>query len=208
MATRLERLILIDAYIRAGDYPSIERLCRLFEVQPRTVYQDLKDLKERFHLDIRFDRYRNGYFSANNDQRLPPMALTEDELILLLAGMELLCQSGGASFRGSLAAATEAVSSGQADSLITKLRSIISVQAGDAEISVSMFLSLLKACLRREPVWLSTNHCAEPKVVQMSAERLLFAVQWELHGKDLDGFDIIVPITHIREVRNSFHRYP
>lgn len=83
MASRLERLVKIDAYIRLGTYPSVERLSELFEVKPRTIFQDLRELKEMFGLDIRFEHTRNGYYNANPRKTLPPLAISYEEALLL-----------------------------------------------------------------------------------------------------------------------------
>ena len=90
MPSRLERLILLDQELRRGYYPSVERLCRMFEVQPRTVFQDIKDLRERLGLEIRFDRSRGGYFNANPEKKLPSFSPTEEELFALYLGAALI----------------------------------------------------------------------------------------------------------------------
>lgn len=90
MPSRLERLILLDQELRRGYYPSVERLCRLFEVQPRTVFQDIKDLRERLGLEIKFDRSRGGYFNADPDKKLPSFSLTEQELFALYLGAAVI----------------------------------------------------------------------------------------------------------------------
>lgn len=90
MSSRLERLILLDQELRRGLYPSVERLCRLLEVQPRTLFQDLKDLRERLGLDIVFDRTRGGYYNANPEKKLPTFSLTEQELFAVILGAVLI----------------------------------------------------------------------------------------------------------------------
>ncbi len=90
MSSRLERLILLDQELRRGLYPSVERLCRLLEVQPRTLFQDLKDLRERLGLDIVFDRTRGGYYNASPEKTLPTFSLTDQELFSVILGALLI----------------------------------------------------------------------------------------------------------------------
>lgn len=90
MPSRLERLILLDQELRRAYYPSVERLCNLFEVQPRTLYQDIKDLREKLGLDIRFDRARGGYYNADPEKKLPAFSLTDLELFSLFLGAVLV----------------------------------------------------------------------------------------------------------------------
>lgn len=90
MSSRLERLILLDQELRRGLYPSVERLCRLLEVQPRTLFQDIKDLRERLGLDIRFDRNRGGYYNATPEKALPTFSLTDEELFSVVLGALLI----------------------------------------------------------------------------------------------------------------------
>ena len=46
MATRLERLVAMDDMIRRGRYPDKQILCEMFEVKERTVFEDIRYLKE------------------------------------------------------------------------------------------------------------------------------------------------------------------
>ena len=99
MRTRLERLLGIEEEIRSGRCPSLDSLCQSFSVKPRTIYEDIRILRERLGLKIQFDRARNGYFNAEPGKRLPAFDLSLEEFVLLLMGSELLCASLGADFK-------------------------------------------------------------------------------------------------------------
>lgn len=83
MTSRLARLLALHSAIKKGDFPDVERLCRMLEVKPRTLFNDLRELKEKLGLDVKFDRSRNGYYFATPDRKMPSFALTEDELVIL-----------------------------------------------------------------------------------------------------------------------------
>jgi predicted DNA-binding transcriptional regulator YafY len=62
MSTKLERLVVMDAAIRGGSYPSVQRFCDRFEVSDRTVYDDIHFLKLRLSAPLKYSRARGGYF--------------------------------------------------------------------------------------------------------------------------------------------------
>jgi predicted DNA-binding transcriptional regulator YafY len=93
--TRLERLVAIDERVSSNRYPTMRVLCQAFNVRPRTIYADIRLLRERFGLDIRFDRFRNGYYNASPGKRIPIGDLIETDYILLIAGCLLLGSNFG-----------------------------------------------------------------------------------------------------------------
>ncbi|HEY9791867.1 MAG TPA: hypothetical protein V6D22_15790 [Candidatus Obscuribacterales bacterium] len=152
MPSRLHRLVNMDAYIRAGTYPGVDQLCRAFEVQPRTVHQDIKELREHFRLDIRFDRIRGGYFNASPQQRLPPIALTPEQSLLALSAVEVLCRTGGEAFRGILAPVVNAICNSKWVEVSPRLADVIEVVAPASDrpdLSPGIFCELVKACAQR-----------------------------------------------------------
>jgi len=157
MSTRLDRLLALERQIRSGGYPSIEVLCELFEVQPRTIYQDLKELREKFGLDIRFDRDKNGYFNADPDKSLPMATITREEMMLVIIAQEMLCEYGGPSFRGLLSNALDKIKGGQkTGDTPEQLRAVIRFHVDElSQVSRRLFVDLLLACLEQRVINLS-----------------------------------------------------
>jgi hypothetical protein len=60
MPTRLERLVCIKQEIDRGGYPDVQKLCAMFEIQPRTLHEDIRMMREMMGLEIRHDKYHNG----------------------------------------------------------------------------------------------------------------------------------------------------
>ena len=58
MSLRLERMIAMDAAIRAGAYPSVRTFIDRFEVSERTVRLDLAFMRERLNAPLDHDRSR------------------------------------------------------------------------------------------------------------------------------------------------------
>jgi predicted DNA-binding transcriptional regulator YafY len=100
--TRLERLIAIDERISNNRYPTMRALCQAFNVRPRTIYADIRLLRDRFGLDIRFDRFRKGYYNANPGKRIPIGDLAENDYVLLMTGLSFLGSTFGNQIRSTL----------------------------------------------------------------------------------------------------------
>ena len=205
MSSRLERLLAIEAYLRSGTFPTLSKMCALFEVQERTVYQDLKILRESFGLDVRYDRHRNGYYNANPDKRLPPMALTEKEIKLLLLAIETLCQLGGASFRGALAGVVDLVTKAGNSTNGAVISDIVDLPATKQQVSCSLFLELLDACLNGNLIALACNNGSANTATELALipDRLLLMDNgWHLSGRVPESNDdSIVPLDAIAAVR-------
>lgn len=203
MSSRLERLLAIEAYLRSGTFPTVSKICALFEVQQRTVYQDLKILRESFGLDVRYDRHRNGYYNANPEKRLPPMALSEREAKLLLLAIETLCQLGGASFRGALAGVVDLVANGTTHASSSLISEIVDLPGSASQVSCSLFLRLMDACLEGHVIALACTDETDPEAsVQLIPDRLLLLDnRWHLAGrKPHCDDDAVVPIDTISAV--------
>ena len=178
----------MDAYIRAGTYPGVDQLCRAFEVQPRTVHQDIKELREHFHLDIRFDRVRGGYFNANPAQRLPTIELTPEQSLLALVAVEVLCRMGGDAFRGLLAPVVNAVCNSKWTEVSGRLAEVIHLitpATGLPEVSPGIFCQLVKACAERRPLRVRIKESRGDAKRDILPNQLLFAESsWWLLAED------------------------
>ena len=109
MPNRLERLISLEQEISRGGYPDVKKLCDQFEIQPRTLYDDIRLLRETMGLDIQYDRFNNGYRNANPGKRLPQFELTVGEVLALTLGKDMLCNYSGTVFEPILQGALEKI---------------------------------------------------------------------------------------------------
>jgi predicted DNA-binding transcriptional regulator YafY len=92
-----ERLSRICAEIQRGRYPTKADLARLVERHPRTVQRDLEALVNRFDAPLEFDREKNGFYFTDPAWQLPPVALSEGELISFFAAERVLRRLGATS---------------------------------------------------------------------------------------------------------------
>lgn len=184
MASRLERLLSIDTYIRAGNYPSVQKLAELFEVQARTIYQDLRELRELFGLDIQFDRQRNGYFNSDPTKELPQLAMTSDEGVLVTLAIELLAAQFGPSFRGALSRTLDTVKRTDAERF-SWLRSVIDIEnRANCEVSCTVLLGLFRSAKSKQRIALTLDNGGAIRLLDHPINVQYSAGHWVLVGND------------------------
>ncbi len=148
--SRLDRLIAMEDEIRRGRYPTVEKFCEMFEVKPRTVYADIRELKERMGLELAFDRFKNGYYNKDPKKQLPTFELTDGEVFALTLGKEMLSQYSGTAFEPILRTALEKIYERLPERVrvdIDDLRCMIRFNAGPViQVSRKMVLELYQAC--------------------------------------------------------------
>lgn len=89
-----ERLRSVCAEIQRGRYPTKADLARIVERHPRTVQRILEALVDRFGAPLEYDRKKKGFHFTDPAWRLPPIALTEGELINFFAAERILRRLG------------------------------------------------------------------------------------------------------------------
>jgi len=155
--SRLERLVVMMEEINGGRYPNVDKFCRMFEVQKRTVYEDVRELKDGLRMEIEFDRFRGGYFNKNPKKQLPKFELTDGEIFALTLGKEMLSQYTGTSFEPILQTALEKIYERLPDKVqvdLNDLKSQVKINAGPViQINRKMFFDLNRACEK--------HHCVE-----------------------------------------------
>jgi predicted DNA-binding transcriptional regulator YafY len=170
VATRLERLLAIEDMIRKERYPSVDRLCDEFEVKARTVYEDLRMLREMRGLKILFDRARNGYYNSDPKQGLPSFELTQGEVFALTLGKEMLSQYTGTGFEPVLTSAIEKIVERLPDKIrmdVSDLKSAVMFDpVGVVPISRKMFCEMNAACEKHRCVDLKYYAASRDEVTE------------------------------------------
>jgi len=89
-----ERIIWLDAELRADRYPNARSVAAHWEVTPRVAFEDRKYLLERLHAPLDTDRKRGGWYYTDKTFVLPFLALTRRDASTLrrtlLAAQEYL----------------------------------------------------------------------------------------------------------------------
>lgn len=147
---RFQRLMRMIKLITQDRAPSVDDFCREFEKEKRTVYEDIRFLKENMFFPIKFDSARNGYVCTNPSQQLPEFDLDEGEILALMLGSDMLAEHSGTIFEPLLKSAIEKIQQrlservkGNVDDLSVIVKFI---HNGTARSSRRMFSDLQKAC--------------------------------------------------------------
>lgn len=151
MRSRLDRLLRMAEEIQRGTFPNVYTFCKMFEVKPRTVYSDLRELKERAGLAVEFDRLQRGYYTTEANSRLPVFDLSEAELVALVVAAEMLAGRAGGPFeqmvRSALAKILARVAVRVSEN-VKRIRGVIKYRRLQSEsLSWSAFLNLASACV-------------------------------------------------------------
>ena len=102
---QLERIMEIDRQIRAGLYPSAERIAAKLEVGKRVIFQDAAFMRDRLGAPIAFDRERGGWFYSNPTWVLPTLFVTEGELMAFFLSVEVAQRYLGTAYEAPLRSA-------------------------------------------------------------------------------------------------------
>jgi predicted DNA-binding transcriptional regulator YafY len=148
MSCRLHRLLKMIGLLKQQLYPGIEQLCQLLDVRPRTVFADIKELKEVLGVKVEFDRVRRGYYLEGIDWDICFWGLDAETALWLLIGCELV---GAACGKESSAKLTQLFCIEtrrvlkEACQCDTSAGTVAQVQLGLPETNSTMFMDLWKA---------------------------------------------------------------
>ena len=121
-----------------------------FEIKERTVYDDIRFIKERLLIEVLYDSTRMGYYNSTPDRKLPQFDLTEEELSALMLGKDMLVEHSGTIFKNQLEQALAKIASRLADKEqipLEELQSLIRVLPGGvAAADGKTLLELKEAC--------------------------------------------------------------
>lgn len=106
-ATRppLRRLLWAIKRLKDGRSLKATDLAREFEVNVRTAYRDLDFLRDSWRVPVEFDRAQGSYRLTEPYADLPPVSLSQGELIALYFAEKLVRQYRGTPFEADLVSA-------------------------------------------------------------------------------------------------------
>jgi predicted DNA-binding transcriptional regulator YafY len=105
------RIYTIDKLIRSGIYPNVPQLAEKIEVKPRTIERDIEYMRDLLGAPIKYCYKNKGYYYEDADFCLPPVRLTEGELIALFLGQKLLSRCAGTPYEPQIRTAFSKVCS-------------------------------------------------------------------------------------------------
>lgn len=98
----LRRLILIDRELRAGLFPTMERLAELAETSTKTIQRDLEYLRNEYLAPVTYCSKKRGWYYTEPTFRIPAVIITEGELVALFLAGQMLNQHRGTPYEAAL----------------------------------------------------------------------------------------------------------
>lgn len=197
MASRLHRLIRIIRLVRGTRYPNVQELCHTLQVKERTLFNDLKELKEDLGVEIKFSRTHGGYYLEKNDVEVSFLTLNEESAFLLLAAFDLLAHYGGEALAEPLRVTfDDEICVALGDSLQRSRQrpaGILISRENQKFVGTNkeLFTALCRACLKQEKVKLAIHNNSDngvdesPELMEVTPCLLVLGPeQWRLAYKN------------------------
>jgi predicted DNA-binding transcriptional regulator YafY len=122
----------------------------MFEVAKRTVYDDLRLLRESTGEDFVYDHFKGGYINKNPKKKLLEFELDTGELFALTLGKDMLAEYSGTTFEPILRRAIDKISDRLPERVkidMNELRSIVHFKpVGIVTVPRQTFLDFNRAC--------------------------------------------------------------
>jgi predicted DNA-binding transcriptional regulator YafY len=153
---RSRRLLTIDEAIRAGNYPSLVKLAKLTEVNPRTIQRDIEYLRIMYNAPLEYSKARHGYYYTEANFFVKSITLTEGELLFVALFDQMLQQYRNTPIEENLRAIFRKISQSMPDnvtidsSFLDSQVSVISDHSGHIEPQV--FQKLFTALKTHETI--------------------------------------------------------
>ncbi|MDI6705220.1 MAG: transcriptional regulator [Bacillota bacterium] len=165
------RIYHIHKLLSTNRYPRISEIAEKFEVSTRTVERDIEHMRDRLGAPICYCRSKKGYYYEKEGFQLPPLSITEEELITLFLGQSLLSQFMGTPFEETIRNAFEKILAAIPEDDIVDLSSIYDIVSfdikplrGDEERVVQNYSRLASAIENKTKVWLRYYSASSDKI--------------------------------------------
>lgn len=196
----LRRVLIYDQELRNGTFPTVERLARLTESNPKTVRRDLAYLRDHFGAPVAYDREHNGWHYTEPTYRFPALMVTEGELLALFLASQALHQYAGSPFEHNLRRAISKLEQLLPDEISLHENDIQQTHSFRQSVTslhdVDIFRRLADAVLQRRQLrltyWTASRDALTERVVD----------PW--HLACIDGEWFLVGWCHLRQAPRMF----
>ncbi len=159
MSSKLERMVKTAKIIADNSYPSIEFLCTVYEVSERTIYDDLRAIKEKLGLELIYDKDKKGYKFLSDAQKLPMFELTEGEFFDLAIGNLLATHYSGSLLENDLSSIFHKIKDRLPDKIslsVDELNKLLKVKPDPGvDFSDKTFKTIYNACKSNQAIELN-----------------------------------------------------
>lgn len=84
-----------DREVRAGKYPNARNLAEAFEIDQKTADRTINFMRDSLGAPLEYDASLRGFYYSNKSFQLPPVSVTQEELLAILLAQNLLSSSAG-----------------------------------------------------------------------------------------------------------------
>lgn len=84
-----ERYYWFHNQVKEGKFPNSQKLSTKFEISPKQAQRDIEFMKDRLFAPLEYDSKKKGYYYLDEKFELPPLWLTEEELLALILATRL-----------------------------------------------------------------------------------------------------------------------
>ena len=165
------RIYHIHQLLSTNQYPKITEIAEKFEVSKRTIERDIEHMRDRLGAPICYCRSKKGYYYEKKGFQLPPINITEEELITLFLGQRLLSKFMGTPFEKTIRNAFEKILTAIPGDEIVNLYSINNIVSfdikplrGNEERVVQNYSMLAAAIGNKTKVWLRYYSASSDKI--------------------------------------------
>jgi predicted DNA-binding transcriptional regulator YafY len=89
----MERYYWFDSRVRANLFPNARSIAEEFEISPRTARRNIEFMRDRLMAPLEYNPCRKGYRYTDESFSLPPLPVSQEELISILIARDLLSGS-------------------------------------------------------------------------------------------------------------------
>lgn len=215
----LIRLRRLCAEIQRRRFPNKAELAKALEMSVRTMQRDLAELRDYYQAPLKFDREKNGFYFSDPKWQLPPITLTEGELLSFFIAERMLRRLSAATevqlVRGALANLATLLPHEVSVDLASLEQAVSFAPEPVADVSPEVLRRLTEAATHRETLYIEyfsprNNERTEREVNVLLVHNWIgewYAICWDLGKQAYRDFHA-GRISHIARTRRHFEPPP
>ncbi len=89
----LERYYWFDSQVRENLFPNAKNLAEYFEISSKTAQRNIDFMRDRLKAPLEYNPGKKGYLYTDDSFSLPPLHVSQEELVSILIARDLLSNS-------------------------------------------------------------------------------------------------------------------
>lgn len=196
----LRRYWIIDRELRKKNYPTVEQLAKLAEVNQQTIRRDIEALQRDHQAPIDFNRARQGWEYTEDTYTLPAVIITEGELVAMFLAGQALQQAYGSPYAADLQRAIKKLSDFLPDEVSIHWQALDHAQSFHQTVTslqdLDIFRKIADAALRHRQIkiryWTASRDAESERLID------------PYHLACIDGTWYVIAWCHKRQETRTF----